>query len=106
MQVDHHFQENLTPERVDNILGALRDTPTPHEEQTSNAGGVAGGSAGAPKARRRGVPATTGPAPTEPALPTSEPGETPLTTPKEPSSSAVTGPTVKPKPKRRGKAAQ
>ena len=27
MQVDHHFQENLTPERVDAILGALRAEP-------------------------------------------------------------------------------
>jgi hypothetical protein len=106
MQVDHHFEENLTPDRVDKILGALRSAPTPHEDQTPNAGGVAGGSAGAPKARRRGVPATTGPALTEPALATSETGDTPLTTPKEPSPSAITGPSVKPKPKRRGKAAQ
>ena len=106
MQVDHHFQENLTPERVDKILGALRDTPNSARRADVECGWRRGGSAGAPKARRRGVPATTGPAPTEPALPTSEPGETPLTTPKEPSSSAVTGPTVKPKPKRRGKAAQ
>jgi NADH-quinone oxidoreductase subunit E len=65
MQVDHHFQENLTPDRVDAILGALRAVPTPHEEHAVEAGGVAGGSAGAQKARRRGVPATTGPAPTE-----------------------------------------
>jgi NADH-quinone oxidoreductase subunit E len=27
MQVDHHFQENLTNERVDQILGALRNAP-------------------------------------------------------------------------------
>ncbi len=67
MQVDHHFQENLTPERVDAILGALRAEPTPHEGLAVEAGGVAGGSAGAQKARRRGVPATTGPAPTEPS---------------------------------------
>jgi NADH-quinone oxidoreductase subunit E len=66
MQVDHHFQENLTPERVDEILGALREAPTPHEERALNAGGAAGGSADAPQARRRGVPATTGPAPTAP----------------------------------------
>jgi NADH-quinone oxidoreductase subunit E len=72
MQVDHHFQENLTPDRVDQILGALREAPTPHEEETSNAGGAAGGSADAPQARRRGVPATTGPAPTAPPPATSE----------------------------------
>ena len=45
MQVDHQFAENLTPERVDQILGALRAAPAPHEELTSRAGGVAGGSA-------------------------------------------------------------
>jgi NADH-quinone oxidoreductase subunit E len=67
MQVDHHFAENLTPDRVDEILGALREAPTPHREHAVEAGGVAGGSAGAQQARRRGVPATTGPAPTEPA---------------------------------------
>jgi NADH-quinone oxidoreductase subunit E len=66
MQVDHHFQENLTPERVDAILGALRAEPTPHEGLAAEAGGAAGGSAGAQKARRRGVPAETGPAPTAP----------------------------------------
>jgi NADH-quinone oxidoreductase subunit E len=27
MQVDHHFQENLTPERVDAILDGVRDAP-------------------------------------------------------------------------------
>ena len=76
MQVDHHFQENLTPDRVDQILGALREAPTPHEEETSNAGGAAGGSADAPQARRRGVPATTGPAPAAPPPATSEPTST------------------------------
>jgi NADH-quinone oxidoreductase subunit E len=72
MQVDHHFEENLTPERVDAVLGALR--------QGAPAGGVAGGSAGRrlgaempvprtdddresdPAAERGGGPATTGPA--------------------------------------------
>ena len=28
MQVDHHFVENLTPDRVDAVLGALRSGPT------------------------------------------------------------------------------
>jgi NADH-quinone oxidoreductase subunit E len=105
MQVDHHFQENLTPDRVDSILGALRKAPAPHEEQTSRAGGVAGGSAAAGpgsedaspssnadsdrrpgRAAARG-PATTGPAPTTPS-PTGSPA---------PSTAAK---------KRRGKAAQ
>ncbi|MFZ2034312.1 MAG: NADH-quinone oxidoreductase subunit NuoE [Candidatus Dormiibacterota bacterium] len=72
MQVDHHFEEHLTPERVDAVLGALR--------QSAPAGGVAGSSAGRrlgaemngprtqdaeesdPAAERRGGPATTGPA--------------------------------------------
>jgi NADH-quinone oxidoreductase subunit E len=77
MQVDHHFHENLTPERVDAILGALRSAPTPHEEGAVEAGGAARGSAGAQQARRRGVPSETGPAPTEPSgagaeAPTSE----------------------------------
>jgi NADH-quinone oxidoreductase subunit E len=67
MQVDHHFEENLTPERVDAVLGALRAAPTPHEGPADEAGGAAGGSAGAPQARRRGVPAETGPAPDAPA---------------------------------------
>jgi NADH-quinone oxidoreductase subunit E len=66
MQVDHHFEENLTPERVDAVLGALRAAPTPHEGPADEAGGAAGGSAGAPQARRRGVPAETGPAPDAP----------------------------------------
>jgi NADH-quinone oxidoreductase subunit E len=71
MQVDHHFEENLTPERVDAVLGAIR--------QRDPVGGGAGGSAGRrlgaemnvprtqhdgesdPAAERRGVPAPTGP---------------------------------------------
>jgi NADH-quinone oxidoreductase subunit E len=81
MQVDHHFQENLTPQRVDQILGALREAPTPHQAQTGEAGGVAGGSAGAQKARRRGVPAMTGPAPTEPSSAVSQAAITDATLP-------------------------
>jgi NADH-quinone oxidoreductase subunit E len=85
MQVDHHFQENLTPDRVDQILGALRSQPTPHE----------------------------GPVPTEPATATPEAtstdatlpaGETPLGTPQEPAPSATTGPGLKKPARRRGKA--
>jgi NADH-quinone oxidoreductase subunit E len=50
MQVDHHFEENLTPARVDQILGALRSQPTPHEGGAVEAGGVAGGKEPAPSA--------------------------------------------------------
>jgi NADH-quinone oxidoreductase subunit E len=31
MQVDHHFEENLTPERVDAVLGALRQRAPSHQ---------------------------------------------------------------------------
>ncbi|MDQ6709007.1 MAG: NAD(P)H-dependent oxidoreductase subunit E [Candidatus Dormibacteraeota bacterium] len=31
MQVDHRFEEDLTPEKIDAILERLRTTPTPHE---------------------------------------------------------------------------
>ena len=30
MQVDHHFEENLTPERIDAIIQRLRTEPAPH----------------------------------------------------------------------------
>src|ERR1700736_4181412 len=30
MQVDHHFEENLTPERIDAIIQRLRTDPEPH----------------------------------------------------------------------------
>jgi NADH-quinone oxidoreductase subunit E len=106
MQVDHHFQENLTPERVDQILGALRSAPTPHEDGAIEAGGMAGSGAGPQKARRRGVPTTPGPAPTEPPLAASEAEGTAVTTPKEPEQSATTGPGLKKPARRRGKAGQ
>lgn len=110
MQVDHHFQENLTPDRVDQILGALRSQQTPHEGPAVEAGGAAGGSAGAQKARRRGVPAATGPAPTEPARAATDAESTDATTsaatgpaPDEPTSAAPEAPTTDAK-RRRGKA--
>jgi len=39
MQVDHHFQENLTPERVDAILDEVRAAPSsePHGTSPSHA---------------------------------------------------------------------
>ena len=113
MQVDHHFAENLTPDRVDQILGALREAPAPHEEQAVKAGGVAGGSAAARpgsedaspsskanserrpgRAAARG-PATTGPATTEP------PAGAP-----EATSTEATPPDVRKRTQRRGKAGQ
>jgi NADH-quinone oxidoreductase subunit E len=89
MQVDHHFQENLTPDRVDAILGALRSAPSARE-----AGPVA-----APSASATGLAS-------EPSPDQGSAGETPLTTHKEPEQSAITGPGLKKPAKRRGKAAQ
>ena len=110
MQVDHHFQENLTPDRVDAILGALRSAPSARE-----AGPV---TAGTPRRRASGAPAL--PPAVPPAAPSASAtgtasetspaqgsaGETPLTTPKEPEQSAITGPGTKKPAKRRGKAGQ
>lgn len=35
MQVDHRFEENLTPERIDAIFARLRTEPAPHEERAA-----------------------------------------------------------------------
>jgi NADH-quinone oxidoreductase subunit E len=80
MQVDHHFAENLTPDRVDQILGALREAPTPHREHAV--------------------------APPEPSDAGSTAPSTDVTAPQEPAPSAITGPGMKKPTKRRGKAAQ
>ena len=64
MQVDHHFHENLTPiastrfsERsVVRQSQRVLSPQGPAREGIAEAGGVAGGSAGAQKARRRGSP--------------------------------------------------
>ena len=71
MQVDHHFHENLTAERVDGILERLRSRPGPH------AGTGAGPEAGSgphpptaetpPVATAEGPPADDGLAAGEPA---------------------------------------
>jgi NADH-quinone oxidoreductase subunit E len=111
MQVDHHFQENLTPDRVDAILGALRSSAP----SAGEAGPVA---AGTP--RRRAVRAPALPPAAPPAAPSAEAtgptaeafpaqgsaGQTPLTTPGEPAPSATTGPDTKKPAKRVRKAAQ
>ncbi len=110
MQVDHHFQENLTPDRVDLILGSLRSAGSVGE-----AGPVA---AGTPRRRASRAPALPPAAP--PAAPSAaasgtvaeaspaqgSAGQTPLTTPKEPASSATTGPQTKKPARRPRKAAQ
>ena len=62
--------------------------------------------AGAQKARRRGVPATTGPAPSAPTSAGTEAPITDATAPKEPEQSATTGPGVAKPTRRRGKAGQ
>jgi NADH-quinone oxidoreductase subunit E len=41
MQVDHHFEENLTPERVDAIIDRLRREPAPHGADPKKAVAVA-----------------------------------------------------------------
>lgn len=37
MQVDHHFEENLTPERIDAIVQRLRTEPAPHSPKPAAA---------------------------------------------------------------------
>ena len=37
MQVDHHFEENLTPERIDAIIQRLRTEPAPHDTKLEKA---------------------------------------------------------------------
>lgn len=110
MQVDHHFAENLTPDRVDEILGGLRSAPSVRE-----AGPV---TAGTPRRRALGAPALPPAAP--PATPSAGAtgaaseassdqgplGQTPLTTPEEPAPSATSGPGVKKRTQRQGKAGQ
>src|SRR5438309_3650529 len=41
MQVDHHFEENLTPERIDSIIERLRTEPAPHGPKPEKAAAVA-----------------------------------------------------------------
>jgi NADH-quinone oxidoreductase subunit E len=92
MQVDHHFQENLTPDRVDQILGALRSAGSDGEA------GLATPPASL-SAAASGQDSDESPA-------QGSAGEMPLTTPKEPAPTATTGPVVKKRPRRPGKAAQ
>jgi hypothetical protein len=41
MQVDHRFEENLTPERIDAIIEQLRTDPAPHGAKPEKAAAVA-----------------------------------------------------------------
>jgi NADH-quinone oxidoreductase subunit E len=102
MQVDHHFVENLTPDRVDAVLGDLR-------------GGTSGGSghtagpvvAAAPRRRApRGGGSVPSDSPTGGAPDSSTEAALPLTTPKEPDPAATTAPQPKVRGRRPSKGAQ
>jgi NADH-quinone oxidoreductase subunit E len=98
MQVDHHFQENLTPDRVDEILGAMRSA--------SSAGEAGPVVAGTPRRRASGAPAL--PPATPPAAPSAAAtGQVAEASPAQGSASHAppTGAPKKPA-QRRGKAAQ
>lgn len=103
MQVDHHFHENLTPDRVDAILASLRSADNVRE-----AGPVA---AGTPRRRASGAPALPPAAPPASATATaaeSSPAQGSVggmpTAPEQPAPSATTG-RVKKKPAKRRDAA-
>jgi NADH-quinone oxidoreductase subunit E len=100
MQVDHHFQENLTNDRIDEILGALRETPpAAHGGHAVEAVGTA---VVVPAA-----PPDTSPVAKAPRAPRKAPvAETPLNTPKEPDPAAVTKPVAKPRTRRATKDGQ
>src|SRR5437870_9938074 len=64
MQVDHRFEENLTPERIDAIVQGLRKEPAPHGTEPKRAEAVPPVKgekvrSGAPGARPRGKKAQT-----------------------------------------------
>ncbi len=110
MQVDHHFEENLTPDRVDAILGSLRSASSVGEAGPVAAGTPRRRASGAPALPPAAPPAAPSAAATGPAADASSDlgsaGETPLTAPREPEQSATTGPGVKKRTQRRGKAGQ
>lgn len=64
MQVDHRFEENLTPERIDAIIARLKTEPAPHGADPKKAAAVAPVNgekvrSGAEGARSRGKRAQT-----------------------------------------------
>ncbi|MFZ0178650.1 MAG: NAD(P)H-dependent oxidoreductase subunit E [Candidatus Dormiibacterota bacterium] len=109
MQVDHHFEENLTPDRVDLVLGALRSASSVGEAGPVAAGTPRRRASGAPTLPPAAPPAAPSAAATGPVAEASpvqgSAGQTPLTTPKEPAPSATTGPGKK-RTQRRDKAGQ
>ncbi len=99
MQVDHHFQENLTNDRVDQILAALRDAPAAH-------GGHAGEAAGRPVVTPAAPLDMPGLAKAPRPVRNTPAAESPLNTPKEPDPAATTKPAAKPRTRRATKDGQ
>ena len=76
MQVDHHFVENLTPDRVDAVLGGLRGSGGPSGGSSHNAGPVVAGTP--PRRAPGGAPARPPAAPPAAGVePTVGPSEAP-----------------------------
>jgi NADH-quinone oxidoreductase subunit E len=100
MQLDHHFQENLTPERVDAILNAVR------QGAPAGASGPQVVAAPAPKSapRRAAKPAPKAVAEKTPDA--TADAALPLTTPKEPDPASTTAPQPKGRGRRPSKGAQ
>jgi NADH-quinone oxidoreductase subunit E len=55
MQVDHRFEENLTPERVDAIIQQLRTDPAPHGAKPDGAKPQKAAAVARPRAKRAQV---------------------------------------------------
>jgi NADH-quinone oxidoreductase subunit E len=53
MQIDHHFHENLTPDKIDHILERVGKEPAPHEGHATPAAPSAPSDGGKPPKRRR-----------------------------------------------------
>jgi NADH-quinone oxidoreductase subunit E len=102
MQLDHHFVENLTPDRVDAVLGDVRGAPSAGSGHT--AGPVLAGAAGR-RAPRSGRPAVSD-SPGGGAPDSSTDAALPLTSPKEPDPAATTAPQPKARGRRPSKGAQ
>ena len=64
MQVDHHFHEDLTPERVDRLLERLRQEPRPVHSTSHGAGDATGAAAAPPPSGPHPPTAETPPLPT------------------------------------------
>ncbi|HXA28670.1 MAG TPA: NADH-quinone oxidoreductase subunit NuoE [Candidatus Angelobacter sp.] len=56
MQIDHHFHEHLTPERIDRILDTVGRQPGPHEPHPAPPPRVSGENGGTPPKGRRAAP--------------------------------------------------